>query len=227
MKKHLALVLSALLGSMPVLASQAPSIDVPRGPAVTVDGRWDETEWSGAAIRGEEGFEVAFLATEGLLQIGIRSSPVFVASLCVERGEEVHIFHASSALGHAVYVREAEGDGWRLSRNFEWRLRKKDLGSEPEAERKKHRSEHGWVASTIEMDRPDSPVEFQIASSYFSGGPARAAVGLLLRGESPSVDGWPLGADEDGCTTRSVIAGPLPERATFDTSRWGILSIRP
>ena len=52
--------------------------------------------------------KVAFLEAGEFILLGSRSSPLFVASPCIERDNEVHIFHASRALGNAIYMRDGE-----------------------------------------------------------------------------------------------------------------------
>jgi hypothetical protein len=224
-RSPLLIAFQALLAAAPALASEAPTIRVTKGSAISIDGRLSEAEWSKATTVGGSGVKLSLLATEGLLQVGLRSEPLFVATLCIAQGDRVHVFHASSALGHAIYQRGEDGTGWTLSQSFEWRLRMKDIASDVEAARSSHRSEHGWVANTVEMNKPEAAMEFQIDASFLSDSPARIAIGLLLRGESPSVNGWPPGPDEDGCTSREVIAGPLPESASFDTSGWASIEL--
>jgi len=203
-------------------SGQAPPVDVPRASTIVVDGTWAQPEWAGAALQRSADIRIAVTSADGFLQIGLRTPPLFVASLCIEQGDTVRVFHASAALGRATYVRT--GEQWRLTEDFEWRLRRTDLGPEAAAERMEHRSRFGWVASTVDMGAPGD-TEFQISLDYLPATQPRIALGLMLGGATGVVQGWPIAAEEDGCTHEAVIAGSPPGRVRFDATRWARLVI--
>jgi hypothetical protein len=186
---------------------------------VTVDGTIDASEWP--APRGPDAaVEISISEAAGYLQIGLRTVPLFVASVCVARGDTVRVFHASSALGRATYVRH--GEEWRLTEGFEWRVRRTDLGTDADRERLEHRARYGWIANTVAMGAPGE-TEFQIDTAFAARSMSRIAVGFMLAGSDPATIGWPEGLDDDGCMLRSVIAGPLPESVYFRPERWPLL----
>lgn len=196
---------------------QDTAIEVPHGSLVVVDGSWNDEEWMPATERRTADGRIALNHADGYLQIGLQTPSSLVASLCVQKGDTVHVFHASSALGRATYVRQ-DGE-WSLIEGFEWRLRRTDLSAAAARERSEHRARFGWVASTAGMGTAGQ-TEMQIDTMYLSGDDARLAVGLLVAGDEPEVSGWPQMAAADGCTSRAVIAGPLPDRVLFMPERW-------
>jgi hypothetical protein len=198
----------------------AQEVTVPESAAVHIDGVIGAEEWAGARWLGGSSISIALSRVGGYLQVGLRTDPLFVASLCLAAGDTVHVFHASSALGHVAYVRD--GEDWGLTGGFEWRMRRTDSGSEASQERLDHRGSFGWIANTMAMGAPGE-TEFQVGESRVGGSEKRLALGLLFADGDPDVGGWPLGAGEDGCTLRSTIAGPPPERAVFETERWWVL----
>ena len=190
---------------------------VPPMPAVTVDGRLGVDEWTGSRRAGTEEIELWVGTVDGVVQIGVRTPPLFVASLCLSVGDTVRVLHASSALGDVRYVRD--GSDWRRLDEFEWRVRATDDGPEATRERLEHLETRGWVGNTVAMGDPGE-TEFRVGAALVPPDGARLAIGLLLEGDDPAVTGWPLGASGDGCTLRETIAGPPPERAVFEPDGW-------
>jgi len=197
-------------------ASKSTVVRVPRGGVIMTDGVMNDTEWAEATVVEQGSIRLAMQSGDGFLQIGLRTPPLFVASLCIEREDEVHIFHASSAVGHGVYRRGSEA--WTLRERFEWRLRGRDDLPATTEEQARHLEEFGWVANTVTAGNPGE-TEFRISSGYLRR-PVRIALGLLLEGDGTDVVGWPVAPDADGCTQRSTIAGPLPDTVAFDPSTW-------
>lgn len=199
------------------LAGQGDSAVVSPMPAITTDGRLGADEWAGAGRAGTPEIQIEIGERDGFVQIGVRTPPLYVASVCVAVGDTVRVFHASSALGDIRYARD--GAEWRRLDEFEWRLRATGDGPEANRERGQHLESRGWVANTVAMGEPGE-TEFRIAAALVTPGGARLAIGLMLEGDAAAVTGWPPGAGEDGCTLRETIAGPPPARAVFDLERW-------
>lgn len=211
-----------LAACLALVASESSIVRVPRGGVITTDGVMKDTEWAEATVVEQGSIRLAVQAGDGFLQIGLRTPPLFVASLCIERDGEVHIFHASSAVGHAAYRRAS--DSWALQENFEWRLRGKDGSPATKEEQARHLEQFGWVANTVTAGNPGE-TEFRISSGYLRG-PVRIALGLLLEGDGTDVGGWPVAPGADGCTQRPTIAGPLPDTVSFDPSAWAKLELQ-
>lgn len=200
-------------------------VTVPTGTPLTIDGTLSESEWQHAAGVGDEDLEIRASHIDDYLQIGVRAPSLGVASICIFQDPRVYVFHASAALGRAAYRKN--GEHWELEQGFEWRVRTTELDAEAAAQRDAHRDEHGWIASTSSMGTPGE-TEFQIASMYLSGAGTRLAVGVaLLESGTMTIMGWPLGPEEDGSTQRAVIAGPLPDRTTFDVGHWATVKVAP
>lgn len=198
------------------------TISIPIGAPVTIDGTWSDSEWLGTTVE-DSIVTIAVHVADGFVQIGLRTSPILVASLCVARSDTVDIFHASSALGRARYV--MQGDEWQLIENFEWRVRTTDLGPEAVAERLDHRQRFGWIANTTRMGQPGH-TEVQISTRQLHSADTRLAIGLLMDTPEGSVRSWPMQPETDGCAQRSVIAGPLPERVHFSPGEWAVLDVQ-
>lgn len=79
---------------------------------------------------------LAFQESAGIVEVGLQTPPLFVASLCIERGDQIHMMHASSAVGHGTYVRRA--GTWTLTEPFEWRLRGADGAPATANEQSRH-----------------------------------------------------------------------------------------
>ena len=200
------------------IATQGQAL-VPTVPpdAVQLDGTLGTAEWSGAVAMGDGAVQLLVQQSEDHLLLGLRAAQLFVASVCLSQGQDVWVFHASSAVGRARYL--ARGEAWELYESFEWRLRDTPEGPVTQAVLAAHLSEFGWATNTVTTGSPGE-AEFSISKSLLGPTSSRIAVGLLLAGDAPEVVGWPIHADEDGCTRRSTVAGPLEEGLTFDAARW-------
>lgn len=185
-------------------------------------GRWrhGDSEWA-RAVEAEHGpIRLAFQESAGIVEVGLQTPPLFVASLCIERGDQIHMMHASSAVGHGTYVRRA--GTWTLTEPFEWRLRGADGAPATANEQSRHFELYGWVANTVTTGMAGQ-TDFRISARFLGGRVIRMALGLLLEGDGSDVEGWPPAPGEDGCTDRSTIAGPLPDSADFHPSSWALL----
>jgi len=78
-------------------ASKSTVVRVPRGGVIMTDGVMNDTEWAEATVVEQGSIRLAMQSGDGFLQIGLRTPPLFVASLCIEREDEVHIFMAMVA----------------------------------------------------------------------------------------------------------------------------------
>lgn len=223
MKKDVRAVL-ILLWWMLAPASVQAQISVPTVPphAVRLDGVLDSAEWSAAAVLGDETVRIFVQQDEDHVLLGLRTAPLFVASVCLTRGRDVWVFHGSAAAGRARYIERS--DVWELEEGFEWRLRDTSEGPATQPVLSAHVDELGWATNTVTTGSPGE-TEFLISKSLLGAGASRLAVGLLLAGDSPEVVGWPVSAGADGCTLRSTIAGPLEDELTFDLDEWEALEV--
>lgn len=201
--------------SRPVGAVVTPPLAF--GEPVVVDGRVSASEWEGARSVDLPTGTLLLQERDGFLELALRTPPLFVASLCVQSGDAVHVLHASAAVGRASYTRGA--DGWALVHEFDWQLRGTGDGPAPRAEHDRYLAAEGWVANTVPSGTPGE-TEFRIALDRFGRDGLRLAVGLMLDSEDAAIRGWPVPAEADGCTRRSTIAGPPRAQETFEPGDW-------
>lgn len=213
----------ALLACASPAETDAQAVVPPSAGDIVVDGVANPSEWVDALRLGEDGVGLLVQQRDGVVEIALITAPILVASLCFERGDEVHILHSSSAVGSGTYRRA--GDIWQLVRPFEWRLRGTDAGPAALEEQREHMERFGWVASTTVAGEPGE-TEFRISSRFLEDETMTFALGLLLEDDGPAVAGWPNGAEDDGCTQRTTIAGPLSEHVTFEPGTWVRLTLR-
>lgn len=194
------------------------SVQVPRGGAVTIDGRVDDVEWR-AALRTEHpaGTVVRLLRDGSHLYLGITSERAGFASLCVATGKAVHVLHASAALGAVTY--RASGGAWQSADTaFSYGMRNTALDAAARAQRASYLAEHGWVASTVRMSQDQRSQEFQIALSRFALPMSIALARWLSTNES---EWWPATiTDHDGCFGQQLVRGYVPQGLAFKTPFW-------
>ena len=217
-KRHAVLALAlTFLGA--ARTSAQSSVQLPRGGPITIDGRVDDAEWS-AALRIEHpaGTVVRLMRDEGHLYVGITSERGGFASLCIASGADVHILHASAALGAVTYRKN--GDAWSSTDSaFRYGMRNRAVDEAAQRERAAYLAEHGWVASTVSMNDSRSQ-EFQIALNRF-GLPMPIAMGRFILPSGSNGETWPSTAGAaDGCFEPQLVRGDVPRGLRFDPSKW-------
>ncbi len=197
------------------------TLSVPAGTSPVVDGTIRAEEWQGARRElFKDGSELRLLRHGEDFYLGIRAGGggMIAANLFVESGEGISIYHASAALGTAVYKKD--GEAWRLVRNFSWRCRRTDGGQEATAERDAFLREEGWIASTSRMGTPNE-LEFRIRTKPE---PFRLAA-VFLRAADPTVKiPWPADLDDDAI---KPTPGGLPPTLRFSLEKWAVIGSPP
>lgn len=210
-------LLCVFCGETAVAQATSRPVQVPRGAAVTIDGRVNDAEWT-AALRIEHpsGTVVRLKQDDSHLYLGFTSTRPGFASLCLAINDDVHVLHASAALGAVTY--RPNGSTWQSADTaFGYGMRNIALNDAATAERSAYLREHGWVASTIRMADGTSQ-EMQITLVRFPL-PLSIALGrYLLAG---SVESWPATLDAtDGCLAERLVTGYVPQGLRFDFGRW-------
>lgn len=183
------------------------SATTPRQPVV--DGVMRDGEWAGARrLALDGGGEAWLMERDGATWVALRSERRAVGSLCMSDGSTIWILHASAALGTATY--EREGNGWRIGRRFEWKVRE----GASEQEKRDYLAANGWLANA---DRESTdPREYEIR---LPAGVNRLAIGLLHLDEPMSVSYWPESVGDD-CRSVAIGQGFLPATVTFEPETW-------
>jgi hypothetical protein len=201
------------------LRAQSPNtVPVPQGVA-TIDGRVDEAEWRNALrIEQPAGTVVRLMRDASHLYVGISSDRPGFASLCLATGEDVHVLHASAALGAVTYRRN--GETWQSADTaFRYSMRNTALDDSARSERAAYLRENGWVGSTVRMSDGRTQ-ELQIAFSRFAL-PFSVAMGRWLF--TRDVEAWPTAVtqgDHDGCVAMRLVNGSVPQGLRFYSMNW-------
>ena len=192
----------------------ADTLVAPLGGEAIIDGVLDQTEWEEAMrIDLADQGELFLMQAGGYLYLGIRAKPEPVTSICLDQGEQVIILHSSAAIGTAVY--ELRDANWQQVRNFEWCCRETADSPQAQDARQAHLQAEGWIANNGRVGNPDE-VEFKIS---LPGDSLRLAVNSIGAPDYRSILSWPDGLDDD-CSSRDMIAGPIPEQAQFVLNEW-------
>jgi hypothetical protein len=200
-----------------------PNVRVPRGQSPTIDGTFSADEWASARQEAlSDGSELYLVHDREYVYLGLRSSARGngVVSICLDRGQEVAVLHSSAALGTALY--EPDGEEWQQTRPFAWQCRRTDNSTAAQQERDRYLEQEGWVANNGNMGTPEE-VEYQIAMPE---GGLRLAVTYLGPPNFNSVAAWPASLN-DGCRSRQLITGPIPQRRAFAPGTWMTLQASP
>ena len=195
------------------------AVTAPRGGPIVIDGRVDDAEWRAATrIEHPAGTVVRLQRDVDYLYLGITSDRPGFASLCLTQGIEVHILHASAALG-AVTYRPNAGVWQSADTAFRYGMRNTALDDSARAQREAYLSEHGWVASTVRMGVEQRTQEMKIALTRFPL-PFSIALARWLIGAN-STEWWPATiTDHDGCFAMQLVRGGVPQGLMFKPGYW-------
>ena len=186
----------------------------PLGSEALIDGILDQKEWEDAMkIDLADQSEIFLMQAGGYIYLGIKAKPEPVTSICLDQGEQVLILHSSAAIGTAVY--ELRDATWQQVRDFEWCCRETADSPQAQDARQAHLQADGWIANNGRLGNPDE-VEFKISQP---GDSLRLAVNSIGAPDYRSILSWPDGLDDD-CSSREMIAGPIPEQAQFVLNEW-------
>ena len=196
----------------------ATTVQAPRGGPITIDGLVGEAEWRDA-LRMEHptGTVVRLLRDADHLYVGITSERQGFASLCIAKNDDVHILHASAALGAVTYRRS--GDVWQSADTaFRYGMRNTALDDSARSQRAAYLAQHGWLASTVRMGNDGRSQEIQIALRQFPL-PYSIALGRWLF--SNNVESWPATiTEQDGCIALQLVRGSVPQGLSFKSATW-------
>ena len=194
----------------------AATLDVPRTAAPVVDGTIVSDEWKSAARVELTSGGHALLQHDGtFLYLAITGPRTGIASLCMPRGRDVAILHASAALGTAEF---AEG---RVTRDFVWTNR----DTKDTAARDKFLGAEHWFANATPPSALSKEREMQIAISGRKEIPLTIAFLSFAPNEEQRIHVWPPALD-DACASIDLAAGKTAGTLTFEPAKWGVLRLR-
>jgi hypothetical protein len=186
-----------------------------------LDGRISEQEWSGAYKQQlSGGGEISLLHDGTDLFIGVSGSKDGWAHVYVSENEQIHVLHASAALGKAVYKRSNAGS-WQPVQGFDWALRQTDRSEETEKARSAYFDAQGWLANN-NLTGSGNVLEFKVGSRYIKAGGLKVAV--VYSSDGKSLQYWPSSLNDD-CLKPELVTGETPSDLKFNQSTWASLVI--
>jgi len=210
------ILLVIMVGDSSLANHEEPSIQIPRGSPITLDGRVGDDEWNGA-LRQElsGGGEVRLMHDGAHLLVGVKGMKDGLVHICITDGKDIYVLHASAALGTAIYRRD-ESDVWQPVQPFTFGMRDKSQSQEAIAARASYQASHGWVATTFQMGNPGE-VEFKLSAKFKQGQVMKLAVVFA----SPPSAGqcWPKAVSDD-CLKQTLIFGQTPSNLRFTPETW-------
>ena len=195
------------------------SILIPLGNPPTLDGTISPGEWEQAAIESFADSSQLLLMQDGeFLYVGIRANEtgMIAGNVFIQRGDEIHILHASAALGTAIYQKSE--DRWQQIQDFSWRCRNTGNSEAAQTERAKFLTEEGWVAANGLMGTPNE-LEYQIK---IPDGDFRLAAVYIKASPPYEKIPWPPQLIDD---TILPTPGGLPDSFYFSPAQWAMLDL--
>jgi hypothetical protein len=189
---------------------------IPKGAAITLDGKLEDEEWKNAVTHELVGGGQVLLQHDGRhLFVGIKGVKEGWSHLYLTNGQDVFVLHASAALGATTYSRQSDGT-WQPTQPFKWELRDRSLSQQANAAREDYLQKHGWVATVARMRQATDP-EFKVAARLWGGGKFRLAVIFISAPEAPQY--WPKTLADDSLK-RELLAGNTPAGLKFNSEVW-------
>lgn len=208
------------LGLMPLLSdTQGQPIQVPKGKAITLDGKLSDGEWADALrLNLTQGGQLLLKYDGTHLLVGMKGAKEGWGHLYVTDGKDIHVLHASAALGSAIY-RQEPGHVWQLVTPFKWELRDRSLSEQAVAARAAYLEANGWVATTSRMGEPGE-VEYKIAGRFKQGQEMIFAAAYIT--DPKAIQHWPSSLHDDSLKPE-LVTGPPPATLKFDQMTWAKL----
>jgi len=194
----------------------AATLDVPRAAAPVIDGTIVAEEWKSATRIELTNGGHALLQHDGtFFYLAITGPRTGIVSLCMPAGEDVHVLHASAALGTAVFKDS------RVTRDFVWTNR----DTKDTAARDKFLDAEHWFANATPPTALSKEREMQIAIAGRKEIPLTVAFMSFAPNEEQLIHVWPA-ALADGCASIDLAAGKTAGPLTFDRATWGVVKIK-
>lgn len=200
---------------------EAPSITIPAGQPITLDGVLGPEEWSSAVLHSFSGGEVLLQHSGDWVSVGVRGSQAGFPHLAISVGDSVWVLHASAALGKIVYT--TGGESWTLVTPPNWELRDPSLTTAATEAREDYLKSNGWVGTTGRMGRLGE-TEFLIRLDRFGHEGVRFAVAHLAPDSPEQTTRWPE-TNRDDIGDLQLLTGPMPDRLELAPTQWALLLV--
>ncbi|MDX1941785.1 MAG: hypothetical protein SFU99_14590 [Saprospiraceae bacterium] len=191
---------------------------IPKGTAPRLDGVFTAGEWSDALEQDlVNGGKVYLKHDTENLYVGVRGNTGKQgwAHVYVPVNEQIMIFHASAALGTAIYNKDAT-DVWQAQQEFTWAVRDTSFSQKAVNERQTFYEKTNWVANTCNMGEKQF-LEFKINRKYLA--PKQIHIAVMFASNAKEPHFFP-GTLKDDCLAEQLIYGSTPKDLKFDQSQW-------
>lgn len=187
-----------------------------------IDGNLSNKELKDAQKQEMAGGGNAFYKIiDSKLYVGVRGLKPGISHICVTDGKDIYVFHASAALGTAVFKQK---DGkWQLTQKFKWELRDITMTPEAETTRKNFYKKNGWVASVGGMGK-STEMEYIISSKFTQGDKFKFVA--VYASDPKSISFYPQKITDDTKFVK-LISGDPPVTLKFEPKTWSVISTSP
>lgn len=213
------ILLLILISFTTIISQNKSALNIPKGKAVTINGKISEDEWKDALVCNLTGGGKLFLMHDGkYFYAALQGTNNGWGHLYVANKENVNVLHASAALGKVVYVKDS-ASAYQPRRNFTWSLRQTDNSEETNQARQKFLDEEGWLANNNRTANANE-LEYKIALDFFDGSSPRIAV---VYANTPDEFLFFPKALNDDCLKKELVFGSTPADLHFNFSVWQLL----
>lgn len=220
---YIAILIFGAFAAVQAQNAKAETIKLAPGGAVTIDGKIDDAEWSGAAAFDLTGGGRVFFKTDGTyLFVGVRGGTEKGWShlyLSADENADVSIMHASAALGMAAYA-QGKNNLWQPANPFAWDLRDRAVTAETKRKMADYLAKNAWTANNNNMSSSNE-IEFQVKLRE-GNKPFYVAVFYAADAKKPLY--FPAGLKDD-TIKEELVYGSTPNDLKFDRERWAKIVI--
>lgn len=178
-----------------------------------IDGPTDNT----IEFESPPGIQLTIADYDDTVYLTLKSESIFVASLCIATEKEIHVLHASAALGSITYLQNESGK-WKTEEEFVWQMRETDLSKESIQKRGDYLAKSNWVANTMSMGRIGE-TEFIIDLKKYGEEPVYMAAGLMPESAPENIIPIPTRYAGD-CADYGLVSGSPNQEYNFAPANW-------
>jgi hypothetical protein len=206
------------------IGSHGETLTIPRGTAITIDGRDEPGEWDNALSAPLRGGQYIKLKTDGqYLYLSIKGETIGISSVAIHTNDEVKILHASAGLITAVYNRE--GGHWNQTEEFRSERQALLRQEKSKAARMAKQLElYGWHANVLPLKVPadlgvQNIMEYKISLELLKNDVSTMSVVLSQRTSKMPLARAPFDLDDDSLR-KSMVHGSNVSILNFEPDTW-------